>query len=598
VDTRQKSSIPKGPTLQKGKANGAPDLRAVFPTTQDAASQTVNLSFLLKCPNLSVPFSSAFIACISARRPATRQGEAACLKCGFVAFLEHENLLHCSLADLSTTLANHFIAWLDRVDSHTGTAVWSTATRSLYYGAFKSIISWLQQQETWRDSLPPHLALPSFRWPGLQHLHRPTAVLSEEHLLEIYRACIGEITATKKRITDLPELLQSAEGRVPQCPTTYRDYPDLAVCLAALITYFPDTIPNDKYLSRHHSYLLTALRQHGGILAVRRYLYPDVRGMVPFVLLLAIHTCYNPDVIRTSSIDDYSIEQRFGQEVFVARAYKWRSRCPQNVITPADAAVANPAALFALLLSWSERARRVAQADIKRRLFLFVPTSGHFNVMSYNNHPNGTTDVWRASLRMFCTDHKISSFYLRQIRHTMIDIGTALHWGDIRAAQALGGQRSPQTLFEHYTSDAQRQRNSERTAEVMSLRRRWRETGGLIDPRDQANGLDEGAATPGWRCFDPYDSPFATKGKLCDAYGMCPICPLAHLDLTSVYTCAQLHNLLNSIRKARERMTPQAFLSRFGPVETKLKFWLLRFPKQIHKEAKQFGHLPPLPIPE
>jgi hypothetical protein len=593
VNKRQGASTPKRPFLQTGTANGVAYLRAVFPADINAALQTVDLSFLLTCPNLWEPFSSGFIACQSVNRPATRRSSARYLCVGFIAFLEHIKSVYFTLSDLSTTLANQFINWLDRVEPQTGTAVWSPATRSCYCSAFNSLICWLQQQRQWQGSLPKNLALPSLRWLGLTRSHRPTPILSQEQLLKVYLACKAEITTINKQITDLPELLQSASGRIPQSPTTYSDYPDLAVCLAALLAYFPDSIPNEKEVCQHNFYLQLALRKQGGLLAVRRYLFPDVRGMVPFVLLLAIHTCFNPEALLASSIDDYSIEQRLGQDIFVARVFKWRSRRAQLVTKPADAALDNPASLVKLLLCWSERARRMARVDINRRLFLFVPSTGHFNITTFRG-----VSVWRDNLHMFCDEHNIPRFSLKQIRHTMIDVGITLYRGDIRAAQALGNQRSPQTLFEHYTSDAQRQRNAERTGEIMSLRRRWRETGGLIDPRDQPDFIDQGAATPGWRCFDPYDSPFAMKGKPCDAYGMCPICPLAHLDFTSAYACAQLHNLLGSIRKARERMAPEAFLARFGPVEIKMQVWLGRFPRRLHEEAKQFEHLRPLPVPE
>lgn len=586
------------PILLSGTEDGHSYLRAAFPADRNAESQTVDLSFLLRCPNLSQPFSYAFIGHFAPNRPATRHASAGYLEFGFITYLDHKQLLHSSLTDMTTTLFNDFIVWLDRVDPHKSTAVFAYSTRNAYCGAIRNIISWLQRNKVWCNSLPARLDLPASRWPGLTRHRRPTPILNDSQLVDIYRACMAEVKTIVERISDLPNLLASGIERLPQTPGTYRDYPDLAVCLAALDAYYPESIPNERDLYQNHSYLRTALRQYGGLLAVRRYLFPDVRGMVPFVLLLAIHTRYNPESLLTSNVDDYTIEQRLGQEVLVSRVYKWRSRRPQIVRTPVDTALDNPYSLLTLLLQWSERARRIARPEINRRLFLFLPTTGHASVMTYHSHPNAKTSVWPDSLSMFCADHKLAHFSLRQIRHTMIDFGTALYQGDILAAQALGDQRSPQTLFSHYTSDAQRQRNSERTGEIMSLRQRWRETRGLIDPRNQPSGVDEGAATPGWRCFDPYDSPFTMKDKLCDAYGMCPICPLAHVDFTSPYACAQLHNLLSSLRKARGWMAPQAFLARFGPVEEKLITWLRRFPQHIHDEAKHFEHLGPLPIPE
>lgn len=142
--------------------------------------------------------------------------------------------------------------------------------------------------------------------------------------------------------------------------------------------------------------------------------------------------------------------------------------------------------------------------------------------------------------------------------------------------------------------------NAERTASVISLRGRWADTGGRIDPRDLPEDADKGAATPGWGCLDPYDSPIAgqVKGKLCKSFGSCPNCPLGLLDTTSPYACAQAHRLLHSLRSAQESILPQVWLSRVGKIhDALLNKWLPMFSVELHEKAKEYD-LPPLPIIE
>lgn len=208
------------------------------------------------------------------------------------------------------------------------------------------------------------------------------------------------------------------------------------------------------------------------------------------------------------------------------------------------------------------------------------------------------SSTWITALRNFCEDHNLKRFTLQQLRPTTLDIGRGIHDNDVRAAQALGDHRSPETANLHYTSGAQRERNAERLGEISTLRRRWLDTGGKADSRNAPVDIDEGAVTPGWGCLDPHMSPFSPHGKLCSAFGRCPACQLTQLDIHSVYAAAQSLNLLGAVRRARETMDPQGWLERMAPVEKKLvQFWLPQFSLEILEQAKALN-LPPLPTPD
>ena len=586
--------------IERGNDNGVPFLRAVFPRPGWAEAQVIDLSCFLDLPHLSGPFSEAFSEAYALRSWQTRSSASVALRT-VCAYLLQNNLAAIRLADLTTARLNGFVKWLNQVDPASGHARWAVRSRQGYLVVVRILVSWLARHAPWAHQMPKDLCLPMFCWPGAKRQSSPAPVLTDEELRAVYRACVTEVLETRKRVTEGILLMEEARDRVPTRPKTYRDYTDLGTCLAALTQAFPDSVPNSGRVLPEHPFLFRAIkRSHGGLLAVRSVLYPDDRLLVPFVLLLAIHTRYNPQTVLDSNLEDCSIEERLGQRVLVFRAYKGRSHSRQLAITPVEEeAPDNPASIVAFLREWTQRARRLAPPHLATRLLLFVPRRAHPKVTTYSNYSaNGHSSTWRIGLRQFCEDHHLKPFSLAQIRPTMLDLGTVLNSGDLRAAQALGNHRRADTTYVHYVSDAQRQRNAERLGEVMALRTRWRETNGGVDPRERPHDTDQGAATPGWSCLDPYDSPFSSRGKLCDGYGLCPLCPLAQLDLQSPYACAQAHNLLEAVRRARETMAPQAWLARMAPIERRLScFWLPKFSAAIHYRARQLD-LPVLPLPE
>jgi hypothetical protein len=269
------------------------------------------------------------------------------------------------------------------------------------------------------------------------------------------------------------------------------------------------------------------------------------------------------------------------------------------VITPVDDAPDNPASIIEFLLVWTQRIRKETAPDIANRLFLFVTAENMIRTFENKTSHHSSDRVWQMALKAFCKDRKLNPVTLMQLRPALLDLGTAIHGGDLRAAQVLANHEQTNTTFTHYITDAQRQRYQEQLGEVMEGRSRWTETAGRIDVRERPTDSDIGSATPGWNCLDPYGSPFYVSGKLCSAYSMCPICPLGQLELTSSYACAQAYSLLGSLRRARETMPPQAWLDRFSAIENRLiSFWLPQFSATVIDEARNFVNLPLLPTPE
>lgn len=582
----------------KSSVAGRPALHLIFPVSHGVAEK-LDASYLLRTPNLVEAMSTAFLKRFATHTRKTRIHSNKWLRLGFFEFLKFENKEDLSLDKLHSELIHDYIRWLNRVDPGSGKAVWKEGTRSSYYRILGMMIEELKLIPKWRKKFPADFSVPTHQWPGSRRKHTPTPIVQDEDFALLYRACLTEMTQVRMAITADLELLQRSVQEIPKNPTTCRDYAHRGVALAAMDEIFARTVPSYPQMLETHSYLLTAIKtQFGTLLKLRSVLAPSPRDLVPFVLMLAIHTRLNPEALLGSNQEDFGTEDRLGEKRFRARVNKGRARRRQMPSSPVEAAYDNPHSIVEFLNDWTARLRKLAKPEISNRLLLFVPRTAFSGVSFFEVESGAGVTTWATALRDFCKDHNLKRFTLQQLRPTTLDIGRAIHDNDVRAAQSLGDHRSPETTNSHYTSGAQLERNAERLGEMSMLRRRWLDTGGKADSRNAPVDTDEGAVTPGWGCLDPCKSPYSPHGKLCSAFGRCPACQLTQLDIHSVYAAAQSLNLLDAVRRARETMDPQGWLERMAPVEKKLvHFWLPQFSPEILEQARSLN-LPPLPTPD
>lgn len=582
----------------KSSVAGCPALHLVFPVSH-GVTETLDASYLLRTPHLAEAMSTAFLKRFATHTRKTRISSNKWLRLGFFEFLKHENKEDLSLDKLHSGLIHDYIRWLNRVDPNSGKAVWEEGTRSSYYKILGVMIEALTRIPKWRKQIPADFSVPTHQWPGRSRNHTPTPIVQDEDFALLYRACLTEMSQVREAITADLELLRRSVLEVPKNPTTSRDYAHRGVALAAMDEIFAHTVPSYPQLLETHSYLLTAIKNHfGTVLKLRSVLAPSPRDLVPFVLMLAIHTRLNPEALLGSNQEDFGTEDRLGERRFRSRVNKGRARRKQMPSSPVEAAYDNPHSIIEFLNAWTKRLRKLAKPEIAKRLLIFVPRTAFSGVSFFDVESGIGNTTWTDALRDFREDHNLKRFTLQQLRPTTLDIGRAIHDNDVLAAQALGDHRSQETTNSHYTSGAQRERNAERLGEISTFRRRWIDTGGKADPRNAPMDIDEGAVTPGWGCLDPYNSPYSPHGKLCSAFGRCPACQLTQLDIRSVYAAAQSLNLLDAVRRARETMDPQGWLERMAPVEKKLvHFWLPQFSPEILEQAKALN-LPPLPTPD
>jgi integrase len=640
--TKREASVSLDQARHYRLVRSADRIELMCPKEGEKKEDTVDLSYLLAFPHLSEPFAQAIreICKSKASTYATCFKKGRELEFGFFAFLEEKALKNIRLEQLTTSHIEGFKSWLDQADK-TGLAIYALQTRQHRMSHLRQVTEYLKQSDKWAPQLASDLSVRPGMWAGQGRGRKPTPIIQEEDYRKIYQACKKEIIEITGRVNAMRATLQAnlhhpvALALEPAKKTVCgkgvarnlrNQYNDLGVLLATLHRRYPRQILTQEWLkSINDRSLAEAAIRRGGTSAISACFYPSARDLVPVVLMMAIHLDYNKATLMGSKVSDYrivtgklgrpeflasaslieeedaadSVEEKEGEKLFMGAPIKKRARYrPQERILPVEDAPDNPAFLWQFLVEWTSWFRPTSAPEWQDRLFLYVTgsTSPNKRMQGFDGTTNPGGDCnFNYAYKAFFREHGLTYYTFRQFRPTGLDIVDVEFGGDIRAKQAAAGHAEVQTTYQSYTTDAQMQRGDEALAQASATRERFRKTQGKSDPRRKPVGADMGAATPGWTCSDPYDSPLYEKDRLCGGYGRCSACPLGSMSPNDCYSAAQAFNLLDAIDKAGETMAPTAWLERYGPSRKDLiGFWLPQIPDHVLEQVRQMK-LPPLP---
>ena len=558
-----------------------------FPTPHGREPvQVLDVSNWLYAPELATAFAEMVIVWGGDKTAQTRQSLVADMNQGFFKYLAILNDKPPGLEELSTALLNGFIEWLGRREQ--GALVLASYTRLHYLGVVRTVIAHLKKTACYASRLPSDLHIRHIPWPGVSRLvGHPTEILSQPVWEKLYQVCVNECAQTMRKLEQGWQLMDSGHTDT------------LTDCLRKLDALYPKVLPAFPVLNRLDATLTRAIGGDDAVAALSIYFQPSSRDLVPFLLLLSMVTFYSGDTLLGARLSDLSQTEILGSKRYVWRPYKARSHRRQYRSFPMTEAPDSPSILMPFIERWTARIRLCAIPRLQDHLFLWIPVHGVARQPStFESKSGATKGAWQPSLETFLSEQGLPHLTLRQIRATGLDIIHDLFAGDLRAVQAAGGQQRPDVILSHYTSDADRKRNDEQLGEVMVLRGRWRESAGLLESRGLPSGQDLAAATPGWRCLDPYNSPIPgqEQGKLCSAYGACPICPLANFNALDAYSLARALQLKAKIEAAQTVLTAGRWLKVWAPRLLRLiDYWLPRIQDSTVIEAASRLDLDELP---
>lgn len=575
------------------------DIRVEFPGP-DREPYVLDLLFLGAAPRLAKPLAEGFRIYGVGKREKTIMGRRFELRGGFLAFLREKSLLEIGLEDIDRSLWNQFKQWLNsKIDLRKGEVI-HPKTRATIFGALVATLDSLKSVPQFsRLARTAYDARPSVTWDSIETRTIPRERLPFCILQSIDKAITRDIEALRERVEKSEQLLQTGRERLAAGDP---DLFDLATCAAYVAQKYPAGLPSqlklkviDPNLHRHVSANHTG-KTHG-VFAIKELLYPDARDLVPFVIFLAIESGLNPTTLFEMNWSDIDAVEILGERMIRLGGTKWRAS--EDPLVPIPAARIEP--ILDVLRRLTRIVRETVNESLKDRLFLFnriYGTNPAGRGIGSNDRGIIHSDAsWWLGLMKFCLDHELQPFTLSQIRATIGD-EIAFREGIVVSSQVLGHQNL-RTTDNHYVSDGTRWREAEYLGNAMLLRDRWFMTNGKIDPRRRrlTPRMDRGAATPGFYCFDPHDSPWPTqrKGRLCTAYGRCPSCPLAAADIHDPAAVALYQSLRIAIFDAQGRIAGEAWLARYGTVLADLDALLAHVPDDVVELANRFHvTLPPV----
>jgi hypothetical protein len=577
------------------------NVQGVGPTLhiEPKQGETYDVTFLLALPNLWKPFADGLLAKFcnpqvesKSRRKALVRNTRNQLTRYFVE-TGQETL---TLEEMNRTTINSYVTWLTAARKDGKTL--ASNTRSMSLGVLRRIIEELRANPSYASRISKRLSFPSNPWPGSSASRKPTPILNDEHWKRLYFICVKEVSQTIETITrQLQEISEISNSvRLDGPPRYYRNE---TVLLAALAKAVPGAVPNETRFYKVCPNLAQALFKYHSLDTIRA-LNPFLADLMAFIVLLELYTNYNAEPLLTLELDSIERQVVMGTERVVLSPYKARARRKQIRSFAVSDDPISVSAIVDFLIEWTKHIRTDAPPEYRNRLFLFTPETKSRGVRSFGLKKASASEdrTFHRNLYRFLKRHELPAITMRELRATGLEFIHQLFNGDLRAVQAAGGQRRPQVINDHYTSDAARRRNDERLANVMATRERWQASNGRVDPRGTPEHQDLGACTPGWTCADPYASPIPGEhpGRLCGAFGACSVCPLASIDPTLPSVLANLLALKREIEHAQNYLPAQRWMQRWAPCLARLnEYWLPYFQDPVVIEAAARLTLPRFP---
>jgi hypothetical protein len=576
-----------------------PYLYLTFPREKQA-DQVLDVSFLFFLPNLEKPFLEGIRRYLSKLLPATRYTFLYSLRNGFVNYLKRHHRL-AGLLDLDRSKLRSYLLWQDSTGaSANGERALSQSTSIQRISAGRIVLEALRHDANWGIAASFVLKnYPKNTHKGSLENSTPRAILSRETLESIHHAALTEIEEIRARLAEGEQLLEQGKASLT---AGQWDYSQFTIALAAMVERYPGVFPAGKQVLKDDHQLGRAVfvaswgdpKAHG-ILRIAHYRYASARDMVPFVLAVAIEGAYNSDTVLGLTTQGVQSRTILGVSVTAVEGRKGRAK-DGTYGKDLDPKVVGP--WFALVEQLTALLRSALPEDQRDRMFVYSPYTSAILAKAFSAQQGPSCDAtWRHSLQSFCKRHGVPHFSLAQLRPTLLDQVGQRH-GSLAASRA-GQHQSFQTTDDHYLGPGTRERERERLGVTVQQFERFVCSDGKIDVRQSArpSNADKGAATPGFLCLQPYDSPIAgqRKNRLCRAFGACPACAMSVADVDDPVAVAYWLALERAIYRAREYLDPQHWLQRWAPVAARLLSLLQQVSESVSAEARLYTiNLPPV----
>jgi len=559
--------------------------------------QTLDFSEHMGRPCLMADLVFALRHHLADKRPAYRQAVPRRLAY-FFRFLERHDPARevvLSARDVSSATLWAYIAWFDAQSLTKG-------SRSSLWTTLKVALAWLQRRRP--DLVQPGLELPANAFPRRYADARPLPALAREEIEAVLAACRVDIEASWADFQYGRALMAAAAHKVDAAgEASVIDLRDLGVLLVVTTRRYGGILPEQRVQSPGdgmHGKVQRAIKTHGGLKRVCRFLHATPDTIVPYMVAIAAQTFANPDALRTMRRDCMSEDLLLEGRVHVTWG-KGRAGRAQRRSFLRNRSMSVPNLIDRVLTLTAPLVPHAPSGD-RDKLFLWGDVSRLRRVGLVTRSP-GPLQRLVDRHALLGRDGQPFRLVLAFLRPTGLALAHAALGHDVTKTQALANHADRGTTRRYV---AQPVIQAEQESGLARLQGRFveavRSGKGLVKQAGRADevvDVDARSATAsGFICSDPLSgiAPGQRKGRLCTAWLGCFTCPNAVIPLEAD-TLAQLMVMRTALADARTGMSLDRWQLLYAPkLEILERDILPRFPASVHAVAgPMVGQVPPPP---
>jgi len=464
------------------------------------------------------------------------------------------------------------------------------------YNFLIRVLKWAKQTDYYSGNVSEVISR-THLWSKAHRRRSGHESLTTAQVIKTRKACRTEIIATLEKLT-LGQSASSSPSHVDLHGKSVVPFKEMDIRLAAFWQVIAEENPDVELFRKKYPGLSRVLRApYGSIDEAVSNLFFTWRSIVPFVVLAALETGYNPSTqcgIEQSDISDHPL---WPDTVRLAPK-KYRADGKLQVRTFKKER-GNPFSLPILIHSISNIVgfyRHLATPENRRYVFLVWNRMGEEPKPLINSRSVIDNNFYRA-LNDFCKTHGLGEWTLSSLRQTVADLVHLVSDGDLEAIKTMMGHNSVRTSERHYKSKGQQTRRASHLAKAVRERQRFIDSQGKISLHEAGMGMPQKGATPGFLCWDLLTSPIPgqKKGRLCSAYGCCPACPLACAQIDDPVVRQRLLQLKELYLRTRDHTDHLRWAMHWNPhYEALIDIWLPKI-DEAHVASTAHRNLEPLP---
>ncbi len=550
-------------------------LVAEFVDGRSPIPQLLDLSKWQSMGGLVIEFSEAFAVAYGPGERTSKKTAVTNITYGLVAFLSFREKTIDVPADLTSELLREALAWIRRSDS-AGNAVLKPRTQTKYWGAVKKVVKALGRRN--REAYSG-IELPTKPFAGVKFTSEPPPELDiDDFVLFMTRVCadaaetIDGIRPKLKRLSD--QLARLGRGKAPKLTS-------VEGVAAFLMFTNAGVVPERKQLLQGDPDLFRAVDKLG-YTEIRRVVHPQINDLVPFVYVMAAHTGFNQQPLTYLDQTNVSSSPMLGtQKRFLAPPKLRAGEVVRRSFVESDEKLSVPN-LIDFLEEWTAHIRSIAPRHVEKDLWLFVNkwkarSSDIELIKSLAFREKKSLTLLSGAMGAYCKSIGWRWRGMKEMRLTFSELFLRVSPGDLEGLRVLLGQKSVNTTANHYRTQLGIRQSEEMLSGATQHHQRWVGSSGKIDSRFKNENRPRTATQEGFDCMDPFDSPIPgeIEGKLCEAYGQCPGCPLAKSNPDNGYALARFIQWEEEYKKAIGRLGHDVWKRKFADAYERLAtYWI------------------------